>query len=184
MPRARHGNSLPVETNGYLQAFMLGWLRDHPGETKATLARTIGVSGAHVTNITLHGRGAGADVEEAVARHLGVTVDELRKRAREEHRAEPDSLELLRDDRYPNRARALRFMEPETSPEGRARVESMQLQSDVDPPASWWVREIERAEQMVRMEQSRPLDAAKRNADAARESAAAEDVTRPKRRKA
>lgn len=182
MGRARHGNSLPVEMNHYLQTFLTEWLREHPGATKAELARTLDISGAHVTNITKHGRGAGADVEDAVAKYAGVTVDELRRRARESYRDATGTLEVQREDRYPNRARALKFMEPETSPEGRARVQSMQLQSDVDPPASWWAREIERAEQLVRMEQARPADAAKRDADAVRAGAAMESATRPKRR--
>ncbi len=186
MAPRRHGLAGSPALSRYLQRYLNGWLdqqreQGHP-VTKAELARTIGISGAHVTNITLHAEGVAHEAEEAIARWMGLKVDDLRERARAEFKETPGDLALRVDDRYANRARALEFMATESSVEARERVQSIELKSDVDPPASWWVREIERAEQLVRMEQARP-DLSQKRADAATAAGAdLEDATRPKRR--
>lgn len=67
MASAHHGNARPLAVSRYMQRVLNEWLKSHPDTTKAALARDIGISGAHVTNITKNGRGVGADVEELVA---------------------------------------------------------------------------------------------------------------------
>ena len=90
MAHAHHGNARPLAITRYLQRALNDWLAANPGTLKKDLADRIGISGAHVTNITKNGRGVGADVEELCAKFLGMTVDELRRKAHEE----------FRDDRY------------------------------------------------------------------------------------
>ena len=183
MPTHRHGNAGSLALSRYLQRYLVGWLEAHPESTKASLARDIGTSGAHITNITLHARGVGLEVEEAIARWMGVKVDDLRERARSEFKDSPGTPTVQTEDRYRNRARALEFMVPESSPEARAMVLSVDLKSNADPPASWWVREIERAEQLVRMTHDRP-DIAEARGDAATAAGdEMEEATRPKRRR-
>lgn len=183
MAHAHHGNARPLAITRYLQRMLNDWLAANPGVTKKDLADRIDISAAHVTNITKNGRGVGADVEELCAKFLGMTVDELRRKAHEEFRDEsPRALELQRADRYPNRARAVEFMREESSDEARSRVLSMELKASEDPPASWWAKEIERAEAMVRMELKRPEEAAARVAAAIAAGDAMEEGTRPKRR--
>lgn len=186
MATGRHGLAGSIAVSRYLQRYLNDWLERQRAEghpvPKADLARTIGISAAHVTNITKNGRGVGPDVEESLARWMNVTIDELRASARAEFKEEPEPLVFQAEDRYANRARALEFMTPESSAEARERVQSIDLKSDVDPPASWWVREIERAEQIVRMERARPDLAQQRAAEAAARGAELEDATRPKRR--
>ena len=183
MAHAHHGNARPLAITRYLQRALNDWLAANPGTLKKDLADRIGVSGAHITNITKNGRGVGADVEELCAKFLGMTVDELRRKAMDEFRDEVlDVLEVQRADRYPNRARAVEFMRAESSDEARSRVLSMELKASEDPPASWWAKEIERAEAMVRMELKRPEEAAARVAAAIAAGDAMEEGTRPKRR--
>ena len=80
MAHAHHGNARPLAITRYLQRALNDWLAANPGTLKKDLADRIGISGAHVTNITKNGRGVGADVEELCAKFLGMTVDELRRK--------------------------------------------------------------------------------------------------------
>lgn len=52
MAHAHHGNARPLAITRYLQRRLNEWLAANPGTLKKDLADRIGISGAHVTNIT------------------------------------------------------------------------------------------------------------------------------------
>lgn len=152
----RHGLAGSRALSLYLQRYLKGWLEEHK-TTKADLARQIGISGAHVSNITNHADGVGSDVEEAVAVWMKITVDELRGKARAEFKDDgPGALELQVEDRYPNRTKAVEFMRPYVDPEAIERTLSEQLKADADPDPKWWADLIENFDRRVKLERSRP----------------------------
>ena len=163
--KAHHGNALPLAVNLFLQARLNEWL-DQPAvdgakRTKAMLARALDVSAAHVTNLTKNGRGGGASIEAAVAELLGMTVDELRRRAKAEfgHVGLPE-ITVVKDDRYPNRARAVEFMRDQVLPETIARILSEAHRSHTDLPAKAWADLIAAEDVRVRWELDHPAELA------------------------
>jgi len=93
------GRGLPEYLQKYLQSEIRAWLATDPSRTGEDLGKRAGVSGAQISIVKNHGRGAGWDTAEGMALVLGITLDELKKRAHEawQTRSPPPRLQLVRE---------------------------------------------------------------------------------------
>lgn len=85
----------------YLQSEMRAWLSAEPGRTGQDLARLAGLTGAQISTVKNHGRGAGWETVEGMAQVLGISTDDLKRRALEAWSTqshEPPNLRLVRDE--------------------------------------------------------------------------------------
>lgn len=124
-------------------------LRQHLDSGRLTqdeVAKAIGVSQATVSDIKNGRRGIGVKSLPALARLFGQTTDQvLGGRAL----AGPARVTVL-DDRYPNRARALRaWRELLRDEEAAANVESLAMDRDDDPSPDEWFADLEREERRL-----------------------------------
>lgn len=177
-----HGKGLPESVNAYLRDQIEAWIVGAEGRTAAELARLLGVSPAHVSNLRKHGRGAGYSTEEGMARILGVSVDELRRRA-DESWSKNRPVELHREDRYPNRRAAVEFMRGLVHPEAVRRVEAISNEDAGDPDRKWWADRLELEDRKVRRELADPSRHAEEEEHARAAGDDLEASTRPRRRR-
>jgi transcriptional regulator with XRE-family HTH domain len=94
-----HGRSLPDYLRFYLQREIRALLAKE-GSTGEELARVMGITGAQVSGIKSHGRGAGWKAVDGLATALGIPLEELIARARASQTESPPStaLRVVRDD--------------------------------------------------------------------------------------
>lgn len=112
-----------------------------PRGAAAKVAAATGFSTAHVANAKNHGR-IGQDFAEGMAKHWGMTYDELVKVATGRSE-EPEDLVVELQDRYPNRVEAARFARASGVEEEPIRiVMSYELKSDDDPSPMWWLDQM------------------------------------------
>lgn len=179
MPTA-HGTSLPCmdrrAVTSYLRHEVEEWIRS--GRTITDLAKAVGVAGPSISQLRSGRNGAGLSMIGGFARVLGISMDELVARAAahaQEHPLPPVAqTQVVRDDRYPNRAKALQAAELlGYSAEARAVVAGMALRSSVDPSPDEWLDEVRREDRRLRLGIGQPA------APTAEEQAEAEARTKP-----
>lgn len=163
---------LSPEVAWYARACVLEWLSpDDAARTDAALARLVKVSKQTVGDIRKGGRNVGTNTAMKIAEWLGVSWEQFKSDATRAYKERGPGRELHveREERYPNRKRALDLVRDEFDPEAVRRVESLDLHSARDPSPREWIERLEIEERNVKWEREHPDElAARRAADAAR----------------
>lgn len=135
----------------YLRHEIVEWTK--AGGTVIALAKAVGVSGPYISQLRAGQRGVGLGAMQGFADHWGITLAQLEERAAAWAKANPSALPETRielDDRYPNRARAVKAAELLGVP--RAAIDdvlSIKMKSDVDLSPSDWLDEIRSSERRL-----------------------------------
>lgn len=136
--------TLPMSERLAIQAAMKELHAKHGSGSE--VASLLGISQQAVNKATKYAS-AGLGVERALLGHLKLTLEAfVAKYAPPEERAPLPDFVVEKDERYPNRARAIAAARLLRRDERAiARVASERLDADEDPPESWWFEQIDRA---------------------------------------
>jgi hypothetical protein len=147
----------------YVRHLLRTHLLEHPEHgAMSELAREIGVKPAPLTMIRDGLRNVGRDYEEAIARKFAEgSVDKLRRDAAEWWRDQPESKEreVVYEERYPNRAAAVRAARELGLTERAIQIVlGYSLASQNDPNPREWLRWIEEEEGRLQREAMGVID--------------------------
>lgn len=151
------GKTVPPDLAAYIVEQAEAFLAASPSNTAAALAKRLGVSGATVSTLLSDKRGVGWGTARGMAHHLGISLEELERRAAERWKERlateaPPELTLERPERYPNRVVALEQLGDEIDPETARRARGIHMSSPGDLSVSGWSSWILTLDREVRRE--------------------------------
>jgi transcriptional regulator with XRE-family HTH domain len=144
------GRATDVEISAYLAHRLVREMER--GELLTDIARRAGVTPAQLSTLKNTKRGAGWKTLTGLARAFSMSIGDVEDAARRQARGEtPTDSRVERDERYPNRAKALAAARAlGLSEEAIAEVASMDLKSDVDPEPLDWLEDIKSADRRAK----------------------------------
>lgn len=150
-----------------------------PPRTATEVGRLLGVTKAQIGDVRKRGRGVGIKTANGMARHLGMSLEQLEAHVATLAKSAPVESRVERPLRYPSLAKVLDLLAPEIDPATSKYVLGLAFDFDEDPGPTYWIQRVQAEDHRIRRDRADPRRAAARKAKAVRDTKQLVEDTQP-----